>query len=537
METKLAQVLDECLVRIKKGEAADACLTQDTSLWRKIEPLLNTALSVSAAPKAAPSKEFIETVEGHLAARYQNNLRLAAEKTGKISPLINGPALTWQNILQSIAPMRKVIIPVTLALILLIAASFGAANLLSPSPVLASQCTLSLLSGRAEFQKPGSEKWQPGTDGMTLVAGSRVRTAADSHALLTFFEGSTLSLEPNTNIEIQQVERGEQQTTTIILKQWTGRTWSRVIKMTDQGSRYEIETPTAVAAVRGTLFATEVDETGSTEVTTTSGLVSVVAQGEEVLIPPKQLTRVETGKAPSVPMLAAEPMAEILVSVNTPAVVSVIDPTGASTGYLPGGTSFNQIPGSQSISTDDGNQRITITEPISGEYTVILRYINEGTASVSMQGISAGNLAFGYGGEYRGARDNDWLIRINVQVADGLIIGSEVSGMESLTKQTPEKVVKTLATGVQPAPDEAQNNNQDEASSQNRRRVISIDNGPDQTSSPSPGQSNGQSDSPDQGNSSPQGKNNAQGNISVDQGNNSSPGQGNDKNNNGIDQT
>jgi len=426
-------------------------------LRKEVQPLLDVVLAVSSVPGEVPSGEFIRRVERRLAERHAETLSLITVET----PVARGWGIApfLENIVRAVVPLRRVAVPVALALVLVIAASFGAVNFLSPSSALASQCTLSLLSGSVQYQEPGSAKWQSGTDGIVLAAGTRIRTSSDSHALLTFFEGSTLRLEADTDVEIREIERGEQQTTVIVLKQWTGRTWSRVVKMTDQGSRYEIETPTAVAAVRGTLFTTAVDETGSTEVATTSGLVSVMAQGEEVLIPPKQKTHVSAGKAPTPPETADAPGAEIVISVDRNAVVSVIDPTGASTGYLPGGIEFNQIPGSESASTPSGHQRITINEPVSGEYTVILRYTKEGTASVSMQGTSDGKLAFGYGGEYQGTSESSWLIRFNLQVDGGMIVSSDISGMGPLDIKTHEKIVITEET-AQPAGEKNNDNNQ-----------------------------------------------------------------------------
>ncbi|GAH05551.1 unnamed protein product, partial [marine sediment metagenome] len=151
---------------------------------------------------------------------------------------IGGLALVWQQLSHAFTGARRVTIPITIAVILALTVSLalpGALNIFSPTPVMAVKCTLSILSGSTEFQSPESDTWQEGTDGTTLETGSQVRTAPDSHALLTFYEGSTIKLEPNTRIEIQQVEYAGEQST-IILKQWLGRTWSRVVKMVDPGS-------------------------------------------------------------------------------------------------------------------------------------------------------------------------------------------------------------------------------------------------------------------------------------------------------------
>jgi len=140
-------------------------------------------------------------------------------------------------------------ISVILALFFLIGASFGAFNFVDASPALDSQCTLSILNGSAEVQGPGSDEWRKGADGMTLTAGTRIRTTLDSHALLTFFEGSILKLDPGTDIEIKQAEHDDLQSAIIALKLWMGRTLSRIVIFISPSSQYPIET--IPAAVRG----------------------------------------------------------------------------------------------------------------------------------------------------------------------------------------------------------------------------------------------------------------------------------------------
>ncbi len=198
------------------------------------------------------------------------------------------------------ARTKKVFVPVTISLVSIVGVTLGATGMISPSYALASKCTLSITSGNVDVILQGAEEEQAGTDGMSLDAGDRVITATDSQAELMFFDGSILTLESGTEVEITKL-KGEEHFRTILLKQWIGTTYSRVEKMVDSGSQYEIETPTALAAVRGTQFFTEVDETGATTVATTEGLVSVSGQGAEVFVPVGKQTLVETGTIPSEP--------------------------------------------------------------------------------------------------------------------------------------------------------------------------------------------------------------------------------------------
>ncbi len=313
------------------------------------------------------------------------------------------------------------------------------------SDALASQCTVSILSGSVEVQIPGSHTWQQADDGMTLRAGSRVKTAEGSHAVLTFFEGSSIKLEPCTDIQIQRVAHVDERSTEVVLKQWVGKTWCRVVKMIAPGSRYEIQTPSAIALVRGTLFETEVDETALTTVRTTEGLVSVSAQNEEVLLPAGNQVSVELGAPPSEPQPAPPADTELVIAVSMPAVASVCDPTGSSTGYLPNGFAFNQITGAQSTSPSEGTQAITVPNPMAGEYFVMLRSVADGTSQFNLACLSKGEPVFAHAGAYEMTAGSEWLIPFHLEIADGQLVGATVGDIEPLGDRAPEKIVRTEA--------------------------------------------------------------------------------------------
>jgi hypothetical protein len=308
-DAQLAKVLDECLARINEGKPIDVCVAASPRLHDEVAPLLYTGHYISTQPKIEPSEEFRRTAKERLMARLQEEEKQAANikvQTRHASSFLQEFNSAMHRAWQAVIGAKRIALPVAIGLILVIVSAFSINNFMSPSPALADGCTLSIISGTVEIsgQAAGS---QSGTDGMTLDVGTRVKTAPDSSALLTFFDGSTVELKSGTEIEITRLESNDGKAVTIVLKQWVGRTWSTVVKMVDKGSRYEIETPSAVALVRGTQFVIDVDDTGRTQEHTTQGLVSVSAHGEEVLVPPGKATTVEINNPPSEPADAPEP--------------------------------------------------------------------------------------------------------------------------------------------------------------------------------------------------------------------------------------
>ncbi|MFC2039314.1 FecR domain-containing protein [Chloroflexota bacterium] len=443
MKPKLSKVLDECLARISKGETADSCLADYANLRERLDPLLSLASSVSDIPTSPPD-EFREASKTRLLAQLRQDTVAPKTANPKQKVSTDSEAAAARTRLWCTAGWRKVAILATAAVALLLV--FGLSLLvvldpLSPGPAHAARCTLSILGGNIEFQDADSDDWQDAVDGLTLAIGTQIKTAQNSHAVLTFFDGSTIKLEPNTTVELNEIARTSEQSTTIVLKQSLGKTWSHPQKM-GAGSYYEITTPAASIIAIGTLFSTHVDESGLTRVVTTEGQVSVVAQDEEVYVSANQQNQVVAGTGPSQAAAVPARQAEFVIATELPAVLSVRDPTGSSTGHLPSGLSFNQITGSQCSLSSDGKQAITIDQPVTGEYVVAVRYVAQETARLNIRMKSAGEVVFEKSDRLAGVKGEGWLIRINLQVEAGAIVEATVAGIERLHNQVPEKVVE-----------------------------------------------------------------------------------------------
>ena len=369
MQAKLSKAFDESLTRIKRGEAVKTCLAGYPDLRRQLVPLLYTALSIGTFSKATPSESFRELSKTRLVARLRGE-SIQTAKSQTIKSVFDRLSTIWSMLGKAVTGPARVAIPLALVSILIIQglSFFGALNLFSPSSVttLASHCTLTTSNDGVQLQRPGSTTWEGAVNGMTLEAGMRVHVASTSAAILTFFNGTTVELEPGTDLVIEQVEgSGEEQPTVIVLRQWFGKTLSRVTQLADPASQYKIQTPSAYILVRGTQFITDVDETGATRVETIEGLVSVGAQGEEVYLPAGQQTTVEPGAPPCepVPTISAESVGEgEQVQEGTPAQGSDHDiSSGEGQIEPPDKVAVTEPEGAES--TEATQQRPEIEEP------------------------------------------------------------------------------------------------------------------------------------------------------------------------------
>ncbi len=209
----------------------------------------------------------------------------------------------------------------------------GQTRAVGPASVLA------VLAGRVELAH-GTAAYATARDGETVAAGDRLRTDGAGHAVVTFFDGSTLDIAPATELTIEAAGSTDG-AVDLRITQAIGRTFSSVHKLIDTRSRYEVRTPSLVAAVRGTKFEVQVDADGSSTERTTEGLVAVSSAGTEVLVPAGAETRATPGTAPAppapIPAPIPAPAVTSLPAIGSPAVsaATLAPPQGSGVGLTP----------------------------------------------------------------------------------------------------------------------------------------------------------------------------------------------------------
>jgi VCBS repeat-containing protein len=155
----------------------------------------------------------------------------------------------------------------------------------------------------------GTDDWIEAEVEMELEVGDTIKTGNNSGADITFFDGSTMELEASTEIEIISLDLVcDTGVTTITLEQTIGTTISRVTKLLDPASGYEVETPTGVAGVRGSILIVTVGGNGTTLITNEEGNIYAIGQGVELQIPEGRTGIIVSGQQPE--LMNDPPVAE-----------------------------------------------------------------------------------------------------------------------------------------------------------------------------------------------------------------------------------
>lgn len=114
--------------------------------------------------------------------------------------------------------------------------------------------------GKVLVERSGTA--EPLAAGSNVKAGQQIMTGNDGSAALLLADGSTLRIPPSSKLQLDKSDRLIGGAGFInLVRLATGRVESSVQKMTGTASRFEINTPTAAAGVRGTEFRVAFDET------------------------------------------------------------------------------------------------------------------------------------------------------------------------------------------------------------------------------------------------------------------------------------
>lgn len=251
---------------------------------------------------------------------------------------------------------------------------------------LVDEPTLTVLRGRVEVQVPGAAFSQVTGDTVVRV-GTRIRTGPDSNALVTYFDGSTTEIEPNTEIELRRLERTPARGQVVSFQQEIGQTWNRVERLVDPASRFEVTTASAVALVRGTDFRVIVEADGRVIVEVYADAVIVEAAGVTVVVEVGFRTTIEPGLPPTPTEPIATPRFALRIEVVGPATFWATDAVERSAGLHPQGNRVgNQIPGT---TLSFGSQTMNIPDPVAS-YAVVLTGQGDGEVTLTATGFVNG---------------------------------------------------------------------------------------------------------------------------------------------------
>jgi hypothetical protein len=158
--------------------------------------------------------------------------------------------------------------------------------------------------GNVEAQSKLQTTWRNLTLNENILEGDRIKTALNSRVELSMPDGSVLRINENTIFDVNEIKDAEvDKEDKFKFTLWAGNIWAQFKKIVTTRQVREIESPSAVVAIRGTTLELDVDQNQNTLVRVEEGRVSVKSKDitGEVLVGANQETFVERGSAPTEP--------------------------------------------------------------------------------------------------------------------------------------------------------------------------------------------------------------------------------------------
>ena len=160
---------------------------------------------------------------------------------------------------------------------------------------------VTFVKGDASIKLKNAQEWKTLQLNDTITQGDRIRTGAASAIEITFENDFSIFLRPGTTLEITAARKKSAVYLLYKLFLDIGKTISRIKKSTGKETRFEIQTPSAVAAARGTEFRAGVDSDITTRLEVLAGKINVQAASKEVEVKAGEGTAVKKDKPPAIP--------------------------------------------------------------------------------------------------------------------------------------------------------------------------------------------------------------------------------------------
>ncbi len=166
------------------------------------------------------------------------------------------------------------------------------------------------LIGKVQLMGKGKTSWKPVRLNQPVFSGDRIKTNLSSRMELEMPDGSVIKIHENTFFDVTSIKtkdsnNEDSQSFTL----WAGNIWASFKKVVSTRQTRQIESPSAVVAIRGTTLEMGVDPNERTLIRVLEGQVSVRSKdvAGEVMVGSNQESTVEKGKAPTPPKTSSAP--------------------------------------------------------------------------------------------------------------------------------------------------------------------------------------------------------------------------------------
>ena len=258
-------------------------------------------------------------------------------------------------------------------------------------PVASAAATLNIVAGDVTVISPEGGPARAAKDGMNLAVGAHVVTGQKSTALVTFLDGSTLTVQPNSDATVKQADLGKNQST-VRIKVNLGTVWARVARLVDSGSSFSLESNSATATVHDGLIGARQEADGTFTCWTRAGTLFLVDPSGRFIseLKPGQMDSVKTGEPSNPhPFFSNDSALRVTTSPGGLPLILMADKARLA-GFVSPRFEVNQVFGSFTGLTEQGGHIIEVPAGVAAPFTLIVEGQTSGPFEVTIAGLHQG---------------------------------------------------------------------------------------------------------------------------------------------------
>ena len=155
-----------------------------------------------------------------------------------------------------------------------------------------SRAVVTFVEGQAQMTSAGGDNWRELQVNSLIKPGDKVRVLENGRLELVLDNRSVVRLATNSTLELKEVERRPKKEN-YRFSLSAGKMWTRITRLLGFGSKYQVETPTAITAVQGTVYDLDVDASQQTKVRVHSGNVQIYNPFAGDLVPGQEVPKLK----------------------------------------------------------------------------------------------------------------------------------------------------------------------------------------------------------------------------------------------------